>query len=171
MNNLRKNGIWVLGANAVVRRIIHKCVTCRKLRGKFGDQKMSDLPKERCCEAAPFTHCGVDMFGPFIIRERRSNLKQYCALFNCFASRPVHIEVTCRIDSFIQALCRSMARRGKVRSIRSDNGPNFFGTDNELRKTLEETNQEQIRDYLLQNGTDWITWYKNLPGASHMGGV
>ena len=42
---------------------------CRKLRGKFGDQKMSDLPKERC-QAAPFTHCGVDMFGPFIIRER-----------------------------------------------------------------------------------------------------
>ena len=32
-------------------------------------------------------------------------------------------------------------------------------------------NQEQIRDYLLQNGTDWITWYKNPPGASYMGGV
>ena len=39
LNNLRKNGIWVLCANAVVRRIIHKCVMCRKLRGKFGDQK------------------------------------------------------------------------------------------------------------------------------------
>ena len=117
LNNLRKNGIWVLGANAVVRRIIHKCVTCRKLRGKFGDQKMSDLPKERCCEAAPFTHCGVDMFGPFIVRERRSNLKRYCALFTCFASRAVHIEVTCTMetDSFIQALRRFMARRGKAR--------------------------------------------------------
>ena len=75
LNNLRKNGIWVLGDNAVERRIIHKSVTCRKLRGRFCDQKMSDLPKERCCEVASFTHCGVDMFGPFIIRERRSNLK------------------------------------------------------------------------------------------------
>ena len=56
-------------------------------------------------------------------------------------------------------------------SIRSDNGTNFVGTDSELRKALEEMNQEQIRDYLLQNGTDWITWYKNPPGASHMGGV
>ena len=136
MNNLRKNGIWVLGANAVVRRIIHKCVTCRKLRGKFGDQKMSDLPKERCCEAALFTHCGVDMFGPFIIRERRSNLKQYCALFTCFASRAVHIEVTCTMetDSFIQALRRFMARRGKVRSIRSDNGTNLVGTVTNLER-------------------------------------
>ena len=134
---------------------------------------MSDLPKERCCEAAPFTHCGVDMFGPFIVRERRSNLKRYCALFTCFASRAVHIEVTCTMetDSFIQALRRFMARRGKVRSIRSDNGTNFVGTDNELRKAMEEMNQEQIRDYLLQNGTDWITLYKNPPGASHIRGV
>ena len=94
LNNLKKNGVWVLGANAVVRRIIHIYVTCRKLRGRFGDQKMSDLPKERCYEAAPFTHCSVDMFGPSIIRERMSNLKQYCALFTCFATREVHIEVT-----------------------------------------------------------------------------
>ena len=141
LNNLRKNGIWVLGANAVVRRIIHKCVTCRKLRGKFGDQKISDLLKERCCEAPPFTHCGVDIFGPFIIRERRSHLKQCCALFTCFLSRTVHIEVTCTMetDSFIQALRRFMARQGKVRSIRSDNGTNFGGTGNELRKVLEES--------------------------------
>ena len=62
-----------------------------------------------------------------------------------------------------------MARQGKVRSIRSDNGANFVGTNNNFRKALEEMNQEQIRDYLLQNGADWITWYKNPPGASHMG--
>ena len=173
LNNLKNNGIWVLRANAFVRRIIHKCVTCRKLRGKFGDQKISVLPKEKCCEAAPFTHHGVDMFEPFIIRQRRSNLKRYCDLFTCFASRSVHIEVTCTMetDSFIQALRGFMARRGKVRSIRFDNGTNFVGTDNELRESMEEINQEQIRDYLLQNGTGWITLYKNPPGASHMGGV
>ena len=79
-----KNGIWVLSANAVVKRIIHISVTCRKLHGKFGDQKMSDLPNERCCEAAPFTHCGVDMFAPFTSRERRPSLKQCCTLFTCF---------------------------------------------------------------------------------------
>ena len=31
---------------------------------------MSDLPKERCCEAVLFTQCGVVMFGPVTIRER-----------------------------------------------------------------------------------------------------
>ena len=73
-------------------------------------------------------------------------------------------------DSFIQVLWRFMARRGKVRSIRSDNRTNFFGTNNEFRKALEEMSQEQIRD-LPQNGADWIRWCKNPPGASHIGGV
>ena len=74
-------------------------------------------------------------------------------------------------DSFIQALRRFVARRGKVRSIRSDYGTNFVGTNNELRKALKEMSQKQIREYLLQNGTDWIIWHKNPTGASHMGEV
>ena len=56
LNNLRKNGLWVISANSVVRRTIFRCVTCRKLRGTFGCQKMADLPKDRCIETPPFTH-------------------------------------------------------------------------------------------------------------------
>ena len=103
LNNLRQNGFWILSANVVVRGIIDRCVSCRKLRGKFGVQKMADLPKVRCLEVPPFTHCGVDMFGPYTVRERRSKLKIYCALFTYFASRAVHIKVTNALgtDSFI----------------------------------------------------------------------
>ena len=43
-----------------------------------------------------------------------------------------------------------MARRGKVRSITSDNGTNFVGTDNELRKALEEMNEEEIISYRME---------------------
>ena len=40
LNNLRKNSFWESSI-----RIIYKCVTCRKLRGKFGDQKILDLSR------------------------------------------------------------------------------------------------------------------------------
>ena len=77
---------------------------------------MANLPKDRCIEAPPFTHCGEDMFGPFVIQQRRSDLKQYCALFTCFASIAVHIEVTNAMDtdSLFQALRRFITRRGTV---------------------------------------------------------
>ena len=78
-------------ANAFVQHLIHNCIISCKLRGKTGYQKMADLPQERCTEAALFIYCGVDVFGPLIIKERRSELKHYGALFTCFSSRAVHI--------------------------------------------------------------------------------
>ena len=88
---------------------------------------MADLPKDRFEEAPPFTYCAVDMFGPFTVRVKRSDMKRYGAMFTCLASRAVHIEVTHSLDtdSFIQALRRLFACRGNVRQIRSDNGSNF----------------------------------------------
>ena len=65
---------------------------------------MSDIPKERMSNDSLFTHCGVDMFGPFKIKERRSELKRYGTLFTCVASRTVHIEVTDSLDASFEPL-------------------------------------------------------------------
>ena len=80
---------------------------------------MADLPACRLTETAPFTHCRVDIFGPFIVNQRRSEVKEYGAIFTCMASTAVHIEVTFSLDtySFILALRRLIARSGDVQSI------------------------------------------------------
>ena len=147
--------------------MIYRCVNCHKLCGKFDVQRIADLPKVRCLEVPSFTQCGVTMFGPYTIRERRFELKRYCALFTCFASRAVHIEVTNALDndSFIQALRTFIARQGPVRSIRSDNGTNFVEAANKLRKALDEINYEQLKHYLQKNGSNWTTWENNPPAA------
>ena len=140
LNSIRSSGYWVINGNSMVRNIISQCITCRRLRGQFGEQKMADLPTERSEEAPPFSYCGVDMFGPFYIKERRKELKRYCALFTCLSCRAVHIETTnsMETDSFIQALRRFISRRGNVRMIRSDNGSNFVGAENEFKKCFKE---------------------------------
>ena len=55
-------------------------------------------------------------------------------------------------DSFTHALRRFIARRASVRLIRSDNDTNFIGAANDLRKTLDEMNHEQVKHYLQKNG-------------------
>ena len=134
---------------------------------------MADLPKDRFEEAHPFTYCSVNMFGPFIVTVKRSNMKRYGAMFTCLASRAVHIEVTHSLDtdSFIQALRRLIARRGNVRQIRSDNGSNFVGAEQELLKTFSEMDHSKIENFLQDHGGDWITWKRNPPAVSHMGGI
>jgi len=115
----------------------------------------------------------VDMFGPFNVKQKRSVVKRYCALFTCLNSRAVHIEVCNDLstDSFILALRRFMGRRGNVRIMRSDNGTDFVGAKNELDKSLKELDHEKVKRFLQSKGSEWIIWKFNPPYASHMGGV
>ena len=135
MQVIRSNGYWIIICNVLVRHVIYNCIICRSMRGKFGEQVRGNLLKDRVSEAPPFTYFGIDLFSPFMVKERRSVMKRYGALFTCMARRAVHIEVvtTMEADSFIMALRRMIARRGNVRTIRSDNGGNFIGADNELK--------------------------------------
>ena len=156
-----------------VGSVVYKCVRCRWLRRKANSQKMVDLPWSPTTVVPPFTYCGVDVFGYFLVKEGRGVLKRYGALFTCFSLRAVHIELLASLetDSFIQALRRFIARRGIVREIRSDNGANFVGAESELRKAMEEMDHTKIGNFLTEQGCDYILWERNTPSASHMGGV
>ena len=162
---------WIVKGRAMVRRVLSKCITCKKLRAQPVSQFMGDLPKDRVTpNEAPFTRVGVDYFGPFLVKRARSELKRYGCIFTCLATRAIHIEVshTLETDSFINALQRFIARRGQPVEIRSDNGTNFTGAQLELRRALEQWNQAHIDDFLQRREIQWIF---NPPGASHMGGV
>ena len=67
---------WVIQGTSAVKEVTSKRVTCRRLRGKIGKKTIADLPQDRLKEEPPFTYCGVDIFGPFEIKERRNILKR-----------------------------------------------------------------------------------------------
>ena len=55
---------WVVKANSAARRIIGRCVTCRRQKSRVAEQQMADLPRSRVTpEEAPFTRVGVDILG------------------------------------------------------------------------------------------------------------
>ena len=172
-NEVRSQGIWISKCSSLVKKVIANCVLCRKLRGSFCQQKMGDLPFERSEEMPPFTYCGIDYFGPVLVKEGRKELKRYGVLFTCFASRAIHIETanSLETDSFILALRRFLSRRGSVRTIWTDNGTNFVGAEAELGNCLKELDQKKILDFLLSNQCEVQSWKRNPPSASHMGGI
>ena len=173
LNELRSNGYWITGGSSAVARYIADCVTCRKLRASAQEQKMSDLPKDRLEPSPPFTFCGVDYFGSWLIKEGRREMKRYGVVFTCLASRAIHLEVakTLKTDSFINALRRFLARRGPVRVMRCDQGTNLLGARNELSEAVKEMNQNKVREFLISKECDWIEFQTNVPSASHMGGI
>ena len=69
---------------------------------------MANLPTDRIECTHPFTNVGVDLFGPFVIKEGRKELKKYGVIFICQSVRAVHLESsnTLETNSFILVLRR-----------------------------------------------------------------
>ena len=173
LNEIRSSGFWIIGGGTMVSRMIHECVTCRRLRAKVQEQKMADLPEDRLTPTHPFTYCGVDYFGPWYVKEGRKELKRYGVLFTCLVTRAIHLEVanSLETDSYINALRRFICRRGPVRQMRSDNGSNFIGAQRELKEALAEMDRDQVKVEMLKENCDWFEVKFNVPSASHMGGI
>ncbi|CAB3993167.1 Pro-Pol poly [Paramuricea clavata] len=95
--------------------------------------------------SVPFRHVRIDYAGPFEIRiGRKRKEKRYICLF-----RVTHSLDT---DSCIMGLRRFKARKGIYVCIMSDNGTNFIGAEIELRKALEDLDQEKISNKLTARG-------------------
>ena len=132
---------------------------------------MADPPRERLDEhVLPFTHTGVDYFGPFEPKFLRLTLKRWCCLFTCQTTRAVHIEVAQSFDteSCLAAVTRFIARRGYPSTIISDNETNFVGAANELKSFMSEWDNAKIESDLAQKK---IVWKFNPPGAPHFSGI
>ena len=114
--------------------------------------KDGDLQSDRLTQETPFTYCGIDMFGPFLIKDGRKERKYYGAVFPGMSSRPVHIETTNSMstDSFILALRSLISRKGNVRMIHTDNGRNFVGANIELRKAFIKMNHTKNDNFLME---------------------
>jgi len=134
---------------------------------------MADLPPERLANVAPFTNTGLDIFGPFMVqdgvttRQRKADRKVWAVLFTCLSSRAIHIEVISSMDTnaFKNALRRFFALRGTCKSIRSDQGTNIIGAQNQ---DMDKVSLDELKSHCDKNG---IEWKMNPPHASHFGGA
>ena len=171
MNQIRSSGLWIIGSSKAVSSYIFRCVTCRRTRKKEEQQKMADLPSDRLEPSPPFTHCGVDCFGPFLVKDGRKCMKKYGLIVTCLSSRAIHIECLddMTTDVFINALRCVIAIRGPIRTIRCDQGSNFKGASHELKQAMKENmNTDTIRNHLCTQNCEFIF---NSPHSSHMGGI
>lgn len=170
LSNLRER-FWIPKANSAIRKVLSKCVTCRRLAAKPGKQKMANLPSDRLTgDKPPFTNVGIDYFGPFEVKVGRSLVKRYGVLFTCLTTRAIHLEVahSLETDSCINAFRRFISRRGQVSVMRSDNGTNLVGAEKEMREAIKGWNQVKMSEALLQKN---VTWIFNPPAGSHFGGI
>ena len=169
---------YISGARRLAREICKSCVICRRAAAKLGPQLMGQLPPARVEPNFVFYNTGLDYAGPYYLKEgyirRPVTIKCWMAVFVCFCTKAVHLELVkdASSESLVACLGRFCSRRGLPHTIHSDNGSTMVGAKNELSNlyavlTAKKT-QDSISSYLLSQKVQW----KMTPvKAPHFGGL
>ena len=168
--HLRKK-FWMLKARRSVKGIVSGCVICRRHNAAVAQQQMGPLPDYRLEEEPrPFAVTGVDFAGPAFATCRGEEGKYWVALFTCMSTRAIHLETVrdMTTETFLLALRRFMARRGKVTVMLSDNGRTFTKAAKEIAKLSEVVKMKTVQVKARQLG---ILWKFNVPSAPWWGGA
>ncbi|CAG9113679.1 unnamed protein product [Plutella xylostella] len=169
--NELKQKYWVLKIRPTVKRVAMECMVCRIRKAEPRPPRMGDLPEARMAHhQRPFTFSGLDLFGPMEVTVGRRREKRYGVLFTCLTVRAIHIELvaTLTTDSLIMALRRQACRRGWAQQLFSDNGTNLRGADTELRRSIQDLDQQVLKSAAINYGT---TWTFIPPTSPHWGGA
>lgn len=165
---------WFKSGRDKVRKIIFFCITCFRHKSSTASQIMGNLPKERVIPSRPFQNIGLDFAGPITTKPNvprsKVTLKSYIALFICFSTKAVHLEIVSDLSTkaFLASLRRFIARRSKPANIFCDNATNFKGCKNLLKTQLEICKSESIQNYSAEEG---IKWNFIPPLGPHHGGL
>lgn len=109
-----------------------------------------------------FEICGTDLAGPLFLKDGK---KAWVCIFTCAVYRAVHLELVSSLstESFLLALRRFIARRGRCETMYCDNGTNFVGASNLLRSL----DWDRICN---DNALQPIRWKFNPPSSPWWGG-
>ncbi|XP_062553177.1 uncharacterized protein LOC134218260 [Armigeres subalbatus] len=169
---------WILGGRNLSKSVFHHCHTCFRSKPTLVQQSTADLPASRVSPTRPFSVCGVDYCGPFLLKatvRNRAPTKAYVSIFVCFATRAVHIELVSDLTTaaFLAALRRVVARRGRIAELHSDNATTFKGASHALNRIyqmlkVDNNDRDRIFNWCAENE---IRWKFIPPRAPHFGGL
>ena len=105
----------------------------------------------------------MDYLGPLLVRNPSTKdfEKRWIALFTCFATRAVHLEVVsdCSADATMRAVERFCNRRGVPHIIRTDNQTGFLKAAKGFQEIFDKAPKEadQFHCFFANTGIRWTT--------------
>ena len=153
--NLIRETHWIRRGREAVKRILRKCVVCRRYEGKaMSSPPVLQLPKVRVGDHPPFAVTGVDFAGPLYANTSQDQDKVYICLFTCGVTHAVHLKLTVDLtaNSFLQAFRRFASRRGLPTKMISDNAKTFTASAREVKKIVRTP---EVQRYLVDKRVTW----------------
>ena len=161
---------WLIRGRQFVRKVIHKCLICRKLEGRpFQGVPSPPLPEYRVRRSQPFRYTGVDFAGPLYVKQSviSGEQKVWLCLYTCCVTRAVHLDLVPNLSAtaFLRSFKRLTSRRGIPAKVVSDNGKTFKSASKIIQSVL---NKPEVKNHFSELQ---IKWAFNLERAPWWGGI
>ncbi|XP_068670925.1 uncharacterized protein [Montipora foliosa] len=129
---------------------------------------MGQLPEDILKPAPPWYSTGIDLFGPFKIRDeikKRTFSKAYGVIFNCLGTRAVCLNLTSdySTDKFLMVLRRFVSLNRYPSKLLSDNGTQLIAASKELTAIAKTWDWKKIKEYGVMEGLQWIFTPEDAP--------
>lgn len=169
--SLIRQNYWIPQGRSAVRKVLRSCTVCRRHEGgSYKMPLMPPLPAERVSESPPFTHTGVDYFGPLFVKSNKCRQKVWVCLYTCLVTRAVHLEMMHDMSTqeFLLGFRRFIARHGKPKKMISDNAAQFKLAAETINKLWGQILMEN--DVVSYSANQNIHWEFIVELAPWMGG-
>ena len=156
---------WINKGRNLARRVVKGCIRCRATAAKVENQRMGDLPPERCVPGdPPFTTIFLDLLGPVPVKgvvNKRAEMKVWPLLFVCQATGAMHLEVmhNCSTEALLLQWDRFVGIRGTPRKVVSDQGKQLTSSSNTATFSTKESPEawdwKALEEVGAKAGTEW----------------
>ena len=124
----RRRGYWIVRGRVLAKKVVERCLVCRRIRARMEQQVMADLPREVFqipCRA--FSRVQIDYAGAVMVKDqvkRRTQRKCFPLLFVCLNSGGLHVQLATgySAEEFLVQLQFFAALRGDPTYIHTDMG-------------------------------------------------
>lgn len=178
LHALLKTQFLIPQGRRTIKKVVRKCTTRRCVHPVPLGQQEAPLPALRIDNPAPFRSVAVDLFGPMVVFHdcglencpHPKENKVHCALFTCFHSRAVHLELVddASTGAFMNAFRAFVARRGAPSAVYSDNAKGFKAASREVRQLYKSINWARVRE---EGVTTQVEWFFSTERSPHQNGL
>ena len=155
------------------RRLLCKCIRCRKVTGHHYTLPRSPELPQFCQDTSihPFSTIGVDFTGHLTVKDRSGNhIKVYICLFTCLTTRTISLDIVedLSTSSYLQAFRQHCSIFSIPHLILSDNTQTFKRADHDLQILLSHFDSPAFQNALAVKRIRFLY----IPARSpHWGGV
>ena len=156
-----RNEYWIISVRTLAKKVLGRCIQCRRHDSRAMDQVTAPLPKDRLTKAPPFSVTGIDHAGPLYCCDTGGE-KLYILLFTCAVTRAVHLELvsSLNLDDFLLAFRRFISRRALPSIVYSDNAKTFQAASSLLQKQFSHMTIHW--KFICPLSPTWGGWWERL---------